>query len=604
MRNWSARGVGEMGLQVRITLWISCFCLLILLFYGAFFYFQTRSVYLHVLDSALLTWGGHLAESLEDADDHARIGMARQPNEPHESLDLGFVRLERWGHSSAEAGIAGNANSSVAIALAHQLGISNHPPHFAHPTFFTEKIAGKRYRVLVFPATSRTKEVCLSYARLESLFVQGGEYVILRFAVMGGALFLIVSVGGYLFTGYLVRPIEALRDVSKRIAEGKLGEGIELTGSSELVSLSESINHMRRAISEKMAEAESRQREILGKSEELKSANQELERAIFQANQMAADAEIRSYEMEREVVQRRKAEEALRASEEKYRAIVENIRDGYCEVGSEGVITFANRAMAEITGYSMAEIVGKHRGELVAPERRDDVLDAFSRIMKEGGGVSELEYPIQRKGGRRLHVGVSVSVMLNRAGERVGFRTIVRDVEARKRYEEELIHMAYHDPLTGLNNRKGFYEKLEGAIIRATRYGSQVGLLYIDVDRFKKVNDALGHECGDEVLVEIARRLVVSLRQSDCVARLGGDEFAVILDADKELDVDPVIAKLEALLKAPYAVGNTFVDYISGSVGVALFPDDAVTAEDLVRYADSAMYKQKRNQRCQDQKRA
>ena len=159
--------------------------------------------------------------------------------------------------------------------------------------------------------------------------------------------------------------------------------------------------------------------------------------------------------------------------------------------------------------------------------------------------------------------------------------------------------MAYHDPLTGLKNRKGFYEKLQESIVRATRYGSQVGLLYVDVDRFKMVNDTLGHEAGDQVLREISRRLLSILRQSDCVSRLGGDEFAVILDSDRTLDVDVVVRKVVGAICQPYEIGDSVVDYISGSVGVALFPDDAVTAADLVRFADDAMYRLKHSRNCE-----
>ena len=158
--------------------------------------------------------------------------------------------------------------------------------------------------------------------------------------------------------------------------------------------------------------------------------------------------------------------------------------------------------------------------------------------------------------------------------------------------------MAYHDPLTGLKNRKGFYERLGNDIIRAKRYGGRVALLYIDIDRFKEVNDTLGHEGGDIVLQEITRRFLDNLRQSDCVARMGGDEFAVILENDGGRDV--VVDKMMDILSRPYEVGGRVIDYVSGSIGIALFPDDAVTANDLIGYADSDMYAVKRKKKCQE----
>lgn len=569
-----------LGLRARITIWISGVLVVMALFFYAFVHYQTRSVYTATLDGALLAWGeGAFPSGTVRADGALSMGGLVQGEGTPETWArfgkaTGIPVTELAAHADllAEARRQGRAVGRTAALPSGTVRLVALPPGEE----------GGRGRLVFTPVFARPG---------------GTEELGSRFAVAAVCLFGVVLVGGSLFSWFLIRPIEELRDVSEKIAEGNLDEGVRFSGSSEFVSLSRSINRMRRAIAEMLHESDGQNRALAEKGKELESSNKALERAIFTANQMTAEAEIRSYELEHEIVQRHQAEEALRSSEEKYRTIVENMKEGYCEVDREGCVTFVNTAMCEICGYEADEILGMHRGRFIAEESRDEVLARFARILKGDEEMAEFDYPIIRKGGDRRHIGVSVSVIRDSSGERTGYRTIVRDVEARKRYEQELIYMAYHDPLTGLKNRKGFYERLETDILRAKRYGGQVALLYIDIDRFKEVNDTLGHEAGDEVLREITRRLVDNLRQCDCVARVGGDEFAVVLDNADGCDVELVVRKVAVILAQPYSAGGRDVAYVSGSVGVAVFPDDAVTASDLIRYADSAMYEVKRSRK-------
>ncbi|BCS99210.1 hypothetical protein DSLASN_48420 [Desulfoluna limicola] len=588
-----------MGLRARITAWITGVFVVMALFFFTFVHHQVRAVYVGALDSALLSWGEQMVQgqgkALFDTSAAKTGAIHRFSDAPH--LSMGFL-MEGPG-SLAGWDRFGRVTEKIAEGLAAHVSLLVEANRTGHPVYRTVDLNGGTFRVMALPPLDPGGAGTLGVAPVTD-HPLGTEGIAARFAVAAVLLFLVVLAGGYLYAWFLTRPIEVLRDVSEKIAEGNLDEGVEFTGSSELVSLSHSINRMRRAISEKIRESEIQNQKVVEKGKELESSNRELERAIFTANQMAAEAEIRSYELEHEVVQRRQAEEALRSSEEKYRAIVENMKEGYCEVDRDGYVTFVNAAMCEISGYPPVELVGMHRGQFIAEECREQVLSAFSELIEGSEEMAEFDYPIIRKDGGGRHIGVSVSLIRNASGERVGYRTIVRDVEARKRYEEELIYMAYHDPLTGLKNRKGFYERLESDITRAKRYGGQVGLLYVDMDRFKEVNDTLGHEAGDKVLQEITRRFLENLRQSDCIARIGGDEFAVVLDSAGVCDVDAVIRKVAEILAKPYKVGNKVIDYVSGSVGVALFPEDAVTASDLIRYADSAMYAVKRNRKGQE----
>ncbi len=578
-----------MGLCARITAWVAGSFVAMLLLFLAFFHYGLNAVYIDDLDSMLRIWGGQVIHGEAGSE-----GFSPPVGELVPGLSLGFL-LENRGRplgwdvvgSVPEGGRRFIADAPDLMEDARLKGYSKGR---------TLAFSGAFFRVMAF-ASKGGRSVGLAMAPVD-VFPEGRIGFQWLFCLFGILSFFMVIVGVYRYTWGLIRSIDMLRVASEKIAEGDLSQGVEVTRNSAFVSLFESINRIRCGIIEKIRESEIQNRALMDNGEELEASNRELERAIFKANEMMAEAEIRSYELEHEVVQRRQAEEALRSNEEKYRAIVENMKEGYCEVSQGGYVVFVNASMCEITGYAVDEIIGMHRGEFIAVESRQRVLASFSDLFNGVEDIADFDYPILRKDGSRRHIGVSVSLIRDTSGARTGFRTIVRDVEARKRYEEELIYMAYHDPLTGLKNRKGFYERLENDITRAKRYGGRVALLYIDIDRFKEVNDTLGHEGGDMVLQEITRRFLDNLRQSDCVARMGGDEFAVILENDGGCDV--VAEKMVEILSHPYEVGGQVVDYVSGSIGIALFPDDAVTANDLICYADSDMYAVKRKRKCRD----
>lgn len=178
------------------------------------------------------------------------------------------------------------------------------------------------------------------------------------------------------------------------------------------------------------------------------------------------------------------------------------------------------------------------------------------------------------------------------------------EVRERQAAEERARHQASHDPLTDLPNRILFMDRLETAMARARRHDGRMGLLYVDLDRFKPVNDVYGHHAGDELLVSVARRLKTALRESDTVARLGGDEFAVVLEDVKDRDqANQVIEKLADELAIPFLL-HTGEEEISVSVGasfgLALFPDDADEEEALLRFADGEMYQVKKERRSEE----
>lgn len=347
-------------------------------------------------------------------------------------------------------------------------------------------------------------------------------------------------------------------------------------------------------VAERTKELSAANTRLATSQEELKSMNNELESAIHRANQMAADAEIRSYELEIEMEKRRRTESALRESELKYRSIIENIADGYCEIDPDGNFVFFNDSLCEVMGYPRNELKQMNNAAVLFEKDFERVFKDLASVYESGIPLTGYRYRILRKDGQLRQIETSVSPIHSEKGEILGLRGIVRDIEDRKKYEDQLIYLAYHDPLTELYNRKAFYERLQEAAAAADRYGKVFSLVYIDIDNFKQANDTLGHEIGDGILKMVADRLRNCLRDTDIVARLGGDEFAIILKNPDAGRPDVAARRIVEALSAPYIVAENAIDFISASVGISRYPADTCDPGQLVICADAAMYAAKK----------
>lgn len=281
------------------------------------------------------------------------------------------------------------------------------------------------------------------------------------------------------------------------------------------------------------------------------------------------------------------ANERLSASEADLRAVIDNLPEAFYRIASDGRITFMSKAGHEMLGWDEGELVGRQMSTFyVEPGGRDRFLTA----MRYGRGqVRGYEAQFRRKDGRIIWCSINARFTHDQAGDVIGIEGISRDVTELKNLETQLRHLARHDSLTGLVNRMVLMEHAHHALARARRNGTPVGLLFLDLDGFKEINDGLGHHVGDAVLVAVAERIRRQLRETDVAARLGGDEFVVLLDGDPDEGAVAVARRIIEALRQPFTIEDNIL-HLSTSIGIALFPDHGDNAEGLLRRADEAMY--------------
>lgn len=271
--------------------------------------------------------------------------------------------------------------------------------------------------------------------------------------------------------------------------------------------------------------------------------------------------------------------------------IVEMAAEGIVSIDTKGLILSFNRAAQRIFGYSEEEVLGKNVSVLMPQPYRDQHDEYISRYMQTGQShVIGIGRELQglRKDGTVFPMDLAVSEV--KLGDTHLFTGMLRDISEQKLAQQQIEQLAHYDTLTNLPNRTLFYDRLGQAIMMAKRNQHSIVLLYIDLDGFKQVNDRIGHHIGDLLLVEVAKRLRLCVRESDTLARLGGDEFTVILNDTHEREVIKMLAKkiIESIGRPFHLEGH--VVNIGVSIGIARYPDDASTTGTLLIVADKAMY--------------
>ncbi len=289
---------------------------------------------------------------------------------------------------------------------------------------------------------------------------------------------------------------------------------------------------------------------------------------------------------------------AVREREELFRGAFESASVGTVLVSELGLILKVNEAFCKMVGCGAAQLDSSYVIDLINKEDAEEVVRAMKRLASVGEGHASLEFRLKTTAKDEVWVDWSSSLIQSLAADSRQFIFHLHDITDRKRAEARLVHDAFHDSLTDLPNRALFVDRLEVAFRRSLRrMDSYFAVVYLDLDRFKLVNDTHGHLIGDELLRLVAARLSQSLRVSDTIARLGGDEFAMIVEeVANPVEVEEFIERLADELAKEYLLDEK-PHYATFSIGVAFWNRDYTTAEDLLRDADTALYQAKRNGR-------
>jgi diguanylate cyclase (GGDEF)-like protein/PAS domain S-box-containing protein len=294
-----------------------------------------------------------------------------------------------------------------------------------------------------------------------------------------------------------------------------------------------------------------------------------------------------------------KTEMQLRESEERYRITIEYSNDGVVLI-KDNTYLYINERFLKMFGYKNKEDALKNNiYNNVHPEDREGLREFMSNVEEALRPPRLYEFRGVRQDGATIYIEASIT-HITYQGE-LAILAFLRDVTERRVAEETIRRLAYHDALTGLPNRVLMSDRLTVAMARAERTRKKLALMMLDLDKFKEVNDTLGHATGDLLLKAVAERLTQSLRKNDTVSRQGGDEFIVILPdlADKN-DAGMLAQKILHLFHKPFHLVKQTIS-ISTSIGIALYPDDGITVDELIKHADIAMYEAKKKGRNQYQ---
>ncbi|BDY04620.1 EAL domain-containing protein [Ferrimonas sp. YFM] len=258
----------------------------------------------------------------------------------------------------------------------------------------------------------------------------------------------------------------------------------------------------------------------------------------------------------------------------------------------ENRIFDVNPAFEELTGYTLQEVKGQMTSILSSGETKANVYtEMWHRLTEFGFWSGELWN--RRKNGEMYPVWTSITLVTDREESESFYIANYRDISEQKAIQAQISHLAHHDILTGLSNRYSLEERLEQAMFSCTRAQKALAVLFIDLDRFKNINDSLGHQSGDRFLIKVADRIRACVREEDIVARIGGDEFVIVITGLKDqLKVSYVADKLMRVIQQPYQLNNRKLE-TTASIGICLYPNDAQTVADLLKNADVAMYQAK-----------
>ncbi len=290
----------------------------------------------------------------------------------------------------------------------------------------------------------------------------------------------------------------------------------------------------------------------------------------------------------RDITSRKSLVRELELSEQYFKKIIDKLPSIYYRTDASGVLTKISAHSCEMMGYDMDELIGQPLAKFYDdPQQRTKTL---AKILANLGKPISVESLLRRKNGSTFWVATCAYARTDDAGEFLGIEGMSIDITERKNIECNLREIAIKDQLTSLMNRFGLQEHLEKSLLRAKRQHSHISIIFIDLDKFKGINDTFGHQAGDFYLAEFAQRLERSFRESDLVARIGGDEFVILLDDNTQSDsISKLLIRLQEIMQEPFMLNDENVSF-AYSYGNATFPKHGTTASALLNYADQQMY--------------
>ena len=413
----------------------------------------------------------------------------------------------------------------------------------------------------VQPATTKA----LDQANVTAISAAHKASVVVWLAIVLG-----LAVGlmfGIATTNGVMRHIRALTMRAEAIAQGDFSSRATVQPGHEFAILAESFNLM----AARRAEAEASLRQVQARLHtEVESRTSDLHRA----NRL----------LQEELETRRVNEASLKLSA----AVFDSAREAIVITDSESVIVMANKAFERITGYASSEVIGKSV-KLLSDRHQDEMSGTMTFALQETG-YWQGQQLLRSKGGELFPAWESITLVLDSSDQLINQVWVFADITPLKQSEAQLRHLAHHDTLTGLPNRLLFTEHLQNAITRADKHQQFLGLFFVDLDRFKSVNDTFGHTAGDALLRAVANRLRQCVRETDIVARLGGDEFTIILEPVRHSeDLARAAEKILGAFTTPFLVADHEM-IISLSIGISVYPADAQNPEALLKHADSAVH--------------
>ena len=303
----------------------------------------------------------------------------------------------------------------------------------------------------------------------------------------------------------------------------------------------------------------------------------------------------------RNVIQRKAVEENLYIEKERAMVTLDSIGDAVIGTDLHGTVDYLNKAGERITGWEKEEARGRPIREvmsLVNQKTREPERNPIELVLSNGKTMELAQDTLLlQRGGIELAIADSTAAIRNRRGDITGAVMVFRDVTAAQIMSQKMAHLAQHDMLTSLPNRILLNDRIAQAITLATRLGTNVAVMFLDLDKFKNINDSLGHDIGDKLLQSAAQRLSACVRASDTVSRIGGDEFVILLAATQHADDAAVTAdKIITAFAAPHLIDKHEI-FITTSMGISLFPGDGSTPDALLKHADTAMYQAKQEGR-------